>query len=537
MFNKNFYPTPHDLVCKMVQGIDAKFVNSVLEPSAGKGDLADGIKKQLSAALYYNHQFEDIDCIEIEPELQHILKGKKYRVIHDDFLTFDTLKQYDLIIMNPPFDDGDKHLLKAIEMQKNGGKVICLLNAETLRNPYSNTRKELARQLDDLKAEIEYVQNTFLDAERKTGVEIAIVKINIEKKVFESRILDNLRQEVVQERIEMESRGGQVARFGADNFIDMIVEQYQFEIKAGLNLIREYNAMQPLLMDKVKRGEKHGYGTKCILKLGIGDKELTVNNFIKEVRYKYWDALFNNPNFTGSLTDNLRKMLYNKLDELKNFDFSVYNIMTIQQELMVETVKGVEETIIALFDDLSIKSYWDETSKNIHYFNGWRTNKSWKINQKVIILLQGFGRWDATMDYCYTVTNKLEEMTKVFDYLDSGRTQYVDIKAQLKEAQDKGISVKIPLKYFRVTFYKKGTAHIEFTDLELLNKFNLFGCLRKGWLPPHYGKKRYKDMNVEEKEIVREFSGDEAEYNKIIARQDFYLPETKSFVPLLAMGK
>ena len=56
-------------------------------------------------------------------------------------MTFYTYKHYDLIIMNPPFDNGDKHLLKAIDLQKNGGAIICLLNAETLKNPYSKYKK------------------------------------------------------------------------------------------------------------------------------------------------------------------------------------------------------------------------------------------------------------------------------------------------------------------------------------------------------------------------------------------------------------
>ena len=34
-----FYPTPADLVEKMLQGIDWDFIHTILEPSAGKGDI------------------------------------------------------------------------------------------------------------------------------------------------------------------------------------------------------------------------------------------------------------------------------------------------------------------------------------------------------------------------------------------------------------------------------------------------------------------------------------------------------------------
>ena len=168
MFNNTFYPTPINIINKMLYSIDFKLINSVLEPSAGKGDIVNEVIEKLKYAhsYYYNKSAVwDIDTIEIDENLQHVLKGKGYRTVHNDFLTYNSFKRYDLIIMNPPFSTGDKHLLKAIEMQESGGQIVCLLNAETFRNPYNNTRKDLVRKLEDHNAEIEYVQNAFIDAE------------------------------------------------------------------------------------------------------------------------------------------------------------------------------------------------------------------------------------------------------------------------------------------------------------------------------------------------------------------------------------
>jgi 16S rRNA A1518/A1519 N6-dimethyltransferase RsmA/KsgA/DIM1 with predicted DNA glycosylase/AP lyase activity len=108
MFNENFFPTPTDLIRKILAKVKLDKIESVLEPSAGKGDIAEEVVKQKSTNW---REWKNIDCVEIEPELALILKGKKFRVVYDDFLTFQTFKRYDLIIMNPPFDDGDKHLL------------------------------------------------------------------------------------------------------------------------------------------------------------------------------------------------------------------------------------------------------------------------------------------------------------------------------------------------------------------------------------------------------------------------------------------
>lgn len=111
---KDFYPTPKELAEVMLENVDWDYVETVLEPSAGKGDLVDVINEEsvkgCYKGTYYPRKEKDIDCVEIDENLQHILRGKGYKVVHDDFLTFNTFKHYDLIIMNPPFSDADKHL-------------------------------------------------------------------------------------------------------------------------------------------------------------------------------------------------------------------------------------------------------------------------------------------------------------------------------------------------------------------------------------------------------------------------------------------
>lgn len=92
MFGIEFYPTPKELLDKITAGMDWKYVYSILEPSAGKGDIADYVKKKWKDEHWRTAEEPDIDCIEIDPELRHILKGKEYHVVHNDFLTFRTYK-------------------------------------------------------------------------------------------------------------------------------------------------------------------------------------------------------------------------------------------------------------------------------------------------------------------------------------------------------------------------------------------------------------------------------------------------------------
>ena len=140
MDTEQFYPTPKELLEKIFKDTDWRTVSSILEPSAGNGDICDYIMDAADKYPYYNRSL-DIDCIGINENRRAALKGKNYRVIYDGFIRFQTYKQYDLIAMNPPFAEGERHLLKALEMQKNGGCVMCILNAETLRNPYTKEKE------------------------------------------------------------------------------------------------------------------------------------------------------------------------------------------------------------------------------------------------------------------------------------------------------------------------------------------------------------------------------------------------------------
>lgn len=355
-----FYPTPKELLERM----NFKFytIKTVLEPSAGKGDIADYVRGKCDA---------DIDCIEIDPNLRHILTGKGYPVVHDDFLTYEGRKQYDLIIMNPPFSNGDEHLLKALELMERGGNIVCILNAETIRNPFSNKRKVLVQKLSEYNADIEYVKDAFKDAERKTDVEVALIKVAIpQQQNSSSVILEQLRHSGRYEHAAQD-----VTAVASNDYIEAIVDQFNLEVDACFALMDEYESMLPYIMNKI--GGKyakpvvslvvHGQNT-----YGMGDyKKRDRNLVLKRLRQKYWNALFSDKRFVEGMTSNQLAEYTSSVDELKDYDFSYYNIKTLQVKMMETYVKGIEQCIIELFDKLSYAhTYIPESKHNIHYYNG-----------------------------------------------------------------------------------------------------------------------------------------------------------------------
>lgn len=521
---KNFYPTPSSMIDKMLSGTDWNFISSVLEPSAGKGDIAYRVCQQLKykANKYgdkWNPSEYDVDCVEIDPNLRAILKDKGFRVVHDDFLTMETAKHYDLIVMNPPFDKGAEHLLKAIRMQEGGGGIICLLNAETLRNPSTYVKKLLSRELERLEAEISYHDRAFVESERSTGVDVAMVKCIIPAaEERESVILEKLRKSFMTDRTEEEPERTDLAK---EYYIDAIVDKFNFEVHAGISLIREYSALRPYLMDSLTEE----YARPIFdFKMCYGG-EMSANEYIRITRKKYWSALFQNKEFTKNLTSNLQHELQSMVNDLMGYDFSLYNIMELRVEMSKKVIGGIKETILALFDDWTRKYHWDENSQNRRYFDGWKTNDAFAVNKKVIIPFYDVWGWSGYQPTDYKVKSKLSDIEKVFDFLDGAMTGQ-SLTVALESAQKQQQTKKIHLKHFNVTFYKKGTCHIEFTNIDVLQKFNLFAAQGKNWLPPVYGKKRYKDMTQEEKAVIDSFEGEES-YNKVLERREYFLAEIK----------
>lgn len=430
--------------------------------------------------------------------------------------------------MNPPFTERDKHLLKALDLMRNGGDIVCILNAETIRNPYTNIRKDLARKLQEYGASIEFMSQKFSNAVRETDVEIAVIRIHIPEAAKRSIILEGLKKKEFQEASYI--RKDELVLY---DVVEAAIHQYDLEVQAGIQLIQEYIAMKPILLEKVGDSD-YNYP---IIEMKIGSKNPDINLFVKMVRRKYWTALFANRRFTSGMTSNLIEEYHTKVEELSAYDFSYYNIKTLQESMSKELVRGVEECIVVIFDKLSYQySYSDELSKNIHYYNGWKTNKCWIINKKVII--PWMNAWDEIFHTFnptkHRILTDLMDIEKALDYLDSGRTKLpmeTSLEA-LRKAENEGITKKIHLKYFDVTFYKKGTCHLEFRDLELLKKLNIFGSQQKKWLPPSYGKKHYRDMGPEEKAVIDSFEGKE-EYENTLKNANFYIYDPCNSIPAL----
>jgi 16S rRNA A1518/A1519 N6-dimethyltransferase RsmA/KsgA/DIM1 with predicted DNA glycosylase/AP lyase activity len=589
-----FYPTPEKLVQKMLGKVKWEPVQTILEPSAGKGDIVRGIA--MTPMRDYQQDRLDVDCIEIDQNLRAILKysfseeakreilGKKaaliktrasyekkqwdtgrytyydeatrtdkpfpdreqfqleqydrqlngfikkgIHVVHDDFLTYTPYKHYDLIVMNPPFSCGARHLLKAIEMQQSGGQIVCLLNAETLRNPYTAERKRLAALLEQYGAEIEYIEDAFTDAERRAVVDTALISIQIPFSADEGR---SLFDQIARAKQYSDPDPEEHMEIEVTDMIQMIVNRYRTEIEAGLELLRIYRRMLPHLNRDLN--EK---GYPIIYLTNSDHREITVNEYVKSVRLKYWEALLKNEKFVGKLTSKLQTKYRERVRSYSDYDFSEFNIYALLAEMNAEIKTGIEDEIGSMYDRLTEEhSFYPECSKNKHLYDGWKTNKAWKIDKKCILPCYGvYDQWDYKPRK-YEAYNVLSDIERILNFFDGNMTADVDLSSTIEQSFSLGITKNVKCKFFDATFYKKGTVHIVFTCPELIDRFNIYAAQQRGWLPPSYGKKQYKDMDAEEKAVVDSFQG-AAAYAKVMQNASYYLAAPVKAQNLLGMGE
>jgi len=506
--NKNFYPTPQNLIDKMIDKIEHwdKYLY-ILEPSSGKGDIIERYQEKIKNRRYGIdlNKFK-FDAIEIDFNLQSILKNKNIRLVHDDFLSYQPSRYYDVVIMNPPFDNGANHLLKAIELQERiGGQIVCLLNAETIKNPYSNNRKILQQKLTQYKADVEFLQNAFTDAERKTNVETALIYVNVPMKeresLFESeynRTKNTTLGEIKNELIPSMGKA------------EKLVFECDLIKKSGVKLFEEQKRISGLL---------EGFGLCNSLRITderYGQKSINHNEFINTINQAYWKRFIDETSIANKLPSKLRNEFLEMIDKQQDIDFTIFNVKMFTHELIQAITPMYEKGVAEVFDILTQKYHYSDNSysKSIHLYNGWKTNNAFKIVKKVIIPCGS--NWFGNR-----IPDVLRDLNIIFQNI-SGENDDIMTDKYLEESIKK-CEKKIETEFFLIDSYKKGTLHIYFKNEDYLKQFNLLAGKGKNWLPHDFGEKEYNNMNQEEKQVCSNFGLSENDYKKIVKPRNQYL--------------
>jgi len=487
MFNKNFYPTPTNVIAQMVEALGGYLwilSKSILDPSAGKGDILDYITK--THATYRSPK--NIVCFEIEPELQAILWEKGYKVIGKDFLTEPCHYQVDCIIMNPPFDNADEHLLKAFDTVRSGGKVCCLLNSETLNNPHTRQRKALAQVIEKHGTVTELGQ-CFKGSQRATSVFVSMVvleKPQTEDYTFEGEFTaDNIHiPEGLTDSTALELTDPLRNR---EHRFNAAIEHFK-------NVIREVQLFKRTYQGLFDRNPDKEFSAAAW--------EGNFNAFYSYFNELCWQGVLNTSKFQTYLTSKTQEKFISNFNRQKDVAFTKENMMEMFDLLINNSSLILNDCLVEVFDYMT--RYYRDNREYIEYV-GWATNSAYKVNMKVI--LPSFIKWGEYTNESYLKSvgskftlnwsnkNNLEDIDRAMCYL-TGKKFASEGMITIVQGLDKAFNTlgnvckgakftnTAQSTFFKMQFYKCGTLHLTFKDKLLWEWFNCAVAEIKGYPLP-----------------------------------------------------
>ncbi|RQF49547.1 SAM-dependent methyltransferase [Pseudomonas aeruginosa] len=115
----DFFPTSAAVTEEAIDAAEIQGGMDVLEPSAGMGHMADAIREQTGV---------EPEVVELSGERRELLEAKGYNLVGSDFMEVSG-KQYDRIVMNPPFSKGRdiQHVQHAYSLLKPGGRLVAIM--------------------------------------------------------------------------------------------------------------------------------------------------------------------------------------------------------------------------------------------------------------------------------------------------------------------------------------------------------------------------------------------------------------------------
>lgn len=482
MFGEQFYPTPPEVVDMLMEPFwdfnkpytDRYYgqslygwnvpCKSILDPSAGKGDILRRVVEKT------RERQASLSAIEIDPSLRLILSAEGFAVRGSDFLTYNEPFYYDLILMNPPFADGDKHLWKAWELVADGGNIGCILNAETINNPYSKLRQNIVELVSNY-GSMRFIGRAFANSENPTDVECVIVWLKKPAKEKGWDFAGEYRTE--QAMVEDNLTANQLAN---SDILQAIVDQYEAACKALVAMNKHARAYNFFTNGVVRETKKQDAEPK------------TLNEQITELKKSFWDYIFQRTKLGEVTTSNFRKRFEAFTAGTQNMSFCKENILEVLDVFFQTRHVIMQECLVHVFDQATAYH-----AKNMVHVEGWKTNKAYRVNRR-IIMPNGVS-FDATFgtfghSYASGRTGEfLDDLDKVMCFI-SGREvakinrihTAINTHTDAYRRRQVHYSDWFESEFFRIKIFKKGTVHLDFKDEVLWEELNRQAAAGKKWI-------------------------------------------------------
>lgn len=507
MFHDEFYPTPLEVAKKMWMKARARG-KRVLEPSCGKGDLVELLirgdfeipieflsEAEKRIANYYEQDSLDqkpevVFGIEFSDDLYELCKTKGIKMLGHDFLNTDLDHNIELIYMNPPFSNGDEHLLKAWNVVADGGEVVCLLNEETIKNPFSEKRKLLQRIIED-HGNVEYLGDCFSTAERKTNVQVAMVYLKKPENKFkfdfkETFIVNSEKENVL--NVGNKDVTSYVTSIAKSDYLQSLEDAYNRTKDSYIEMIKHIRKANDLFKTfSSYSGDRLDFNLLSLL----NRPEDEYKAMAEVLKSRAWNLIIEKSNIKKYATSKVRDMIFNFSQQQSEVAFSKKNVIDLLSMLAINSQSIFKQAVVDVFDKLTA---YDKENR-IHT-EGWLTNDSYKINYKVIIP----GVFDYNTIYsaeCHrwsiNRTSLLYDLEIAMQYVLQEEMGEHEICLSKSLEKVKNGVYEGETRYFKWKAHKKGTLHLWFKEEDAWTMFNIIAASGKNWLPANNVKAKFAE--------------------------------------------
>lgn len=166
-----FFPTPAPLARELVNLAGLQPGDTVLEPEAGVGGLANICAEIVGKG--------NISCYEIQQKHCEVLRSLGFKVLQADFLEVEPTQLFSAVILNPPFEkqaDID-HVMHAFKFLQPGGTMAAIMSIAITFRTNSKTQ-QFRNFLDSVGAK---VTPNDANAFRESGTSAQTVKVVLKK--------------------------------------------------------------------------------------------------------------------------------------------------------------------------------------------------------------------------------------------------------------------------------------------------------------------------------------------------------------------
>lgn len=167
-----FY-TPPDLADEMIDMANVFSSMKVLEPSAGRGAIADKLKLIT----------DEVYCVETDPRSVQVLRMAGHQVYPGCFekqyepMEHHGIEAFDRIIMNPPFTktQAERHIIRAFDLLKPGGSLVAIAPSGVRHKTHKDTMR-LRGLISDYGFMRDLPEKTFTQSGTNVNTVIIVIK-------------------------------------------------------------------------------------------------------------------------------------------------------------------------------------------------------------------------------------------------------------------------------------------------------------------------------------------------------------------------